>query len=413
LAFSLIAFPTAAAADPATTASESAIDTELLDRTLGDFYDSFDHSVVVDVRDGDESWSDARGPRRVNGWRQAEPTDRVRIASLTKSMVATVLLQMQDEGKLDFDDPIDAYLPGLVPFEDQPTVRQLLNHTGGLADYFLDLYPSLAEGDPTDIKRNHKRHYTPEQLVAFGTQYGPLFEPGEYWWYSNAGYTVLGLLVEELSGNSLRAELDARIFAPLGLRHTDLPRYGSNGFTGSHLDAYFARDSAKKPYIDTTKLANSQMWAAGGVLSNPADVNTFYRAMFDGTLLSEDQLAEATEYTEIPPELGGGEYGLGLLALTLPGCTDDPEERFIGHTGGGLGHQTYSFHSADGQRQATFTWNIDAQLIGYPDEFGYAQGALMYAALCDVDLDELTAAEAEEAVEVLSELAELETAAVE
>ena len=71
--------------------------------------------------------------------------------------------------------------------------------------------------------------------------------------------------------------------------------------------------------------------------------------------------------------------------MTL-GCPDDPEEVFVGHTGGGLGHQTYSFHSADGERQATFTWNIDDRHgAADPTELSWAVGSFLVAGLCGVD----------------------------
>ncbi|MDA1361351.1 serine hydrolase [Glycomyces luteolus] len=106
-------------------------------------------SALVEVRDGREVWSDAAGDRGLDDARGARPGDRVRIGSVTKSMVAAVVLQLDGEGAIDIDEPIGAYLPGLLPYEEDPTVRQLLQHTSGVPDWVAVAYPGLEAGDLT------------------------------------------------------------------------------------------------------------------------------------------------------------------------------------------------------------------------------------------------------------------------
>lgn len=378
LTLSLIAAPAAAAAD------EPELDTDLLDAKLAAFAAAGNHSVVAEVRDGDDSWSEAVGPRGFDDPEDADDDDRVRIASLTKSMVSVVLLQLQEEGAVDLDDLPSEHLPGLLPYEDEPTIRHLLQHTGGLYDYFQYLYPSLVENDLSDLRAGYRTHYAPEELVKIGTQDPQLWAPGEEWSYSNTGYIALGLLIEELTGNSLGHELNERVFEPADMDDAYFPHRNSSGFRGDHLVPYVTTGEAEDPYFDSTELSNTQMWAAGGIIASVEDVNEFYRAAADGTLLSADQLAEATDYVDTP--LGFG-YGLGFFGLAL-GCPDDPEGVFLGHTGGGIGHATYSFHSADGERQMTFTWNVE-DWHGYndPEAFDQAFAGLLVAGLCGIDIE--------------------------
>lgn len=378
LTLSLIALPTSASAAPS-----GALDEALLDRKLQQLYDAADHSITAEVRLGDDVWSEAMGPRKIDGSGGAvDEDDRVRIASLTKSMVAAVLLQLQSEGEVDLDATLGDYLPGLLPYEREPTIRQVMQHTGGLRDYFLHLYPSLAENDMSDVYANYRNDYAPEELIAMSTADPLLFEPGTDFSYSNTGYMALGLLVEHLTGRELREVLDERVFEPAGLDDTYLPKDGTAGIRGANPVPYMTTGEPDDPYFDTTRLSSDQLWAAGGVVSTMEDVNDFYDALLDGTLLDGAELAQMTDF------VGGGDgmyYGLGLVGLN-PGCPGDPDEVFVGHTGGGLGHQTYSFHSVDGDTQATFTWNIDDRhAAADPDELNWALGSLLIAGLCGAD----------------------------
>lgn len=393
LAFGLIAAPAAATATPPHDAPP--LDTDLLEQKLEAFADVADHSVIAEVRSGDREWDEDLGYRSIDGTGgRVDEDDRFRIASLTKTMVAAVLLQLESEGELDLDDTLSEHLPGLLPYEAEPTVRQIMQHTGGLFDYFYYLYESyVVEGDIADFAANYRNHYRPEELVAIGTQDPLLFEPGTAWSYSNTGYIALGMLVEELTGNRLGHEIEERIFEPADLDDTYFPRQYSHGIRGQHPEGYLTTGEAEEPYFASTALSNSQMWAAGGVVSTVEDVNDFYDAYLDGTLLTDGQLAEAMTFVDTGVGMG---YGLGLMDLGLV-CPDDPEQVYVGHTGGALGHQTYSFHSLDGERQITVTWNIDDRhSYADPEAFNHALSAVLVAGLCGVDMDGVSALSAQD-----------------
>jgi D-alanyl-D-alanine carboxypeptidase len=370
----------AVAANPGRSESGD-IDTALLEARFADFAELAGGSVLAEVRDGDGTWTDAAGLRSLD--EDADPArtgDRVRIGSTTKSMTATMVLQLAGEGALDLDDPIGDYLPGLLPYEEDPTIRQLLQHTSGVPDFLPALYPGLGQGDFTDLYAGYRTHYEPEELIAIGTQHELEFKPGKGWDYSNTGYMVLGLLIEERTGGSLKDAFEERIFEPAGLDDTYFPRDETSGIRGPHAVPYITTGDPDRPYFDATGLSNSQMWAGGGVMSTVGDLNEFYEALADGTLLSEDLLAEATRFTETG---GSMDYGLGMFAYK-PGCADDPDAVFFGHEGDGLGHQSQSFHSLDGERQISLAWSIDDK-AGYGDDdaFDAALTDLMKTALCD------------------------------
>ncbi|MFB9661261.1 serine hydrolase domain-containing protein [Glycomyces mayteni] len=376
-ALAIVLSPTAAA-----NAHGSSLDEELLEEKLEAYAAVGDYAALAAVADGDDSWTGAAGNRTVGGGEEAEDDDLFRIASLTKSMVAVVVFQLEAEGELDLDDPVEEYLPGVLPYEEEITIRQLLGHTSGLGEYFWKLYPSLNQGSIADLEAHQAEHHTRQELIALATEGPLLFPPGEGWSYSTTGYLVLGLLVEDLTGDSLRHQLKERVFEPAGMDDAYFPRDNTAGFRGEHTTPYITTGDPSRPYLDTTSFSHTVFWAGGAVVADVDDVNAFYRAAADGTLLTAAQYAEAVDFRETN---WGFDYGLGFVGLK-PGCADDPDEMFMGHTGGGVGHTTYSFHSLDGQRQVTLTWNLDnSHGTVDPDALQEAQDEFIAAALCDGD----------------------------
>jgi D-alanyl-D-alanine carboxypeptidase len=230
--------------------------------------------------------------------------DRFRIASLTKSYVATVLLQLVGERKLALDDSVDRRLPGVVPNGAHITIRQLLNHTSGLFDYENDarvLAPYFS-GD-------FGYRWTPRQLVDIAVAYPPLFAPGQRYSYSNTNYMIIGLIIEKVTGRSLGVELTRRIFRPLELRSTSFPTTAR--INGPHAHGYYVL--GQPPAADVTGLTPFP-WAAGAIVSTAPDVATFYRALLSGRLLRPRLLREMEK--TIPEgsqvDIPGQRAGLGL-----------------------------------------------------------------------------------------------------
>ena len=222
------------------------------------------------------------------------PDDRFRIASITKSFVATVVLQLVGEGKLSLSDTVEKFLPGLVPNGDKITVRQLLNHTSGLYDYESDprLFAPYLSG-------NLGYTWTPRRLVALAVSHGPLFRPGARWSYSNTNYVIAGLIIEAVTKDKLAGELSRRIIGPLGLKAT---RLGADQHMGSPAAHGYYKGQ------DVTGLNFSFAWGAGSMVSTAGEVARFFQALLGGKLLHPQQLKQM----EATVTGAAGNYGLGL-----------------------------------------------------------------------------------------------------
>ncbi|HWH01875.1 MAG TPA: serine hydrolase domain-containing protein [Pilimelia sp.] len=290
-------------------------------------------SAIARVTHGTATWRGTAGPARLDRPGPAPVDGRFRIGSVTKTFVATVVLQLVAERRLRLEDPVQRWLPGTVPNGRNITLRHLLNHTSGLFNY-----TDVLVSDPDEFLRNRMRTWTPQQLVAMATAHPPLFEPGARWSYSNTNYVLLGLVVERATGRPYGAEVQRRILRPLGLRDTSVPgRFPL--ITGPHARAY--APTADGP-LDVTRLNPSMAYAAGEMISSTADLNRFTSALLGGRLLPPAQLRQMTR-----PVPGAG-YGLGLQhVVTACGTT------VYGHTGGIPNYGTFTFATADGRRQVT------------------------------------------------------------
>ncbi|MFE6749026.1 serine hydrolase domain-containing protein [Kitasatospora purpeofusca] len=297
---------------------------------------------------GRRVWRDAAGVTDLESKRPARADGRFRIGSVTKTFVATVVLQLVDEGRLRLDDPVERYLPGVVPDGGAITLRQLLNHTSGLYDYLDDpryffhddasLRSFLAEGRWAD--------HSPAELIGVGTRGTPYFPPGQGWHYSNTNYVLVGEVIRHVTGRSWQSEVERRIVRPLRLDDTTFP--GSRpDIPGPHAHGY-----ARLPEgpADITLINPTVGDAAGNGISTAADLDRFHAALFGGRLLSAARLEEMT--TAVPAPMIGAHYGLGLIRYDLP-CG-----AVWGHTGGVPGFSTVLLGSVDGSRQFALSFNV-------------------------------------------------------
>ena len=134
---------------------------------------------------------------------------RFRVGSITKTLVAALVLDLVQDGSLRLDDTVARWLPGLVPQGTAITVKQLLRHTSGIADYV---------DDPRVLRAGTR--WRPEELVRIAIAQGPAGKPGERFAYASTNYVVLGMVAERAGGAPLATLLTRRIFAPLRLRET-------------------------------------------------------------------------------------------------------------------------------------------------------------------------------------------------
>jgi D-alanyl-D-alanine carboxypeptidase len=286
-----------------------------------------------------------REPVPVNG--------RYRIASTTKTFVATVVLQLVGEGNLSLDDKVEEHLPGVVSGGGHDgsaiTIRDLLQHTSGIYDYNLD--EAWNPFNALDIFEERRfAHYAPEDLVAVAMRHPPIFEPGTARSYSNTNYVLVGMIIEAVTGNPWAEEVRDRIIESLGLEQTtvgDDPQ-----MPDPHARGYYQFPDGG-PLVDVTLLDPSAGDAGGAIISTPEDVTRFLGALLSGELLAPELLAEMKDSV---PE-GDGRYGLGLGWSPLS-CGGG----YWRHGGAVPGYLSYEGFSEDGSHGVVLSvssWRAD------------------------------------------------------
>jgi D-alanyl-D-alanine carboxypeptidase len=257
--------------------------------------------------------------------------DHFRAGSITKTFIATVVLQLAAEHRLKLSDTVEQHLPGLVRGAGNDgralTLRALLTHTSGLYDFTADTKGVVP--------------LTPLQAIHIALTHPPA-RPGRFS-YSNTNYVLLGLVVEQVTGHSYATEAERRIIAPLGLTGTSFP--GSRTALPSPHGRAYAADGT-----DVTELDPRVAGAAGELVTTLADLDRFYAALLGGRLLPPRQLREMLD-----TRTAHGSYGMGLFPVTLPCGTT-----VWGHNGRISGSYVRTAATVDGRRVLTFRVNTDA-----------------------------------------------------
>lgn len=238
------------------------------------------------------------------------------IGSITKSMTAIVVMKLVEEGHVSLDDHIAAHVPGLPPSWAGVTVEQALSHTSGIPD-FIDnpcAFPPLAS------------YHTPDAVSEVACL--PLdFPPGERFAYSNTNYIILGLLIDEVTGEWIENVFRDVIFTPLGMSHTQFADYG--GIIPNRADGYVSTSSRERTFRNVPEMEPAIEAGAGGVISTLGDMTLFLNGLGDPRILKP----ESWERLWTPPPVRSGEtpYALGF------GITPHDGRARIGHNGAAPG----------------------------------------------------------------------------
>jgi len=257
-------------------------------------------------------------------------------ASIGKTFTATTIVLLQEEGRLQFNDPIEKYLcaeimDGLHIYEGadyskQITLAHLLQHRSGLPDFFED-EPASGPSMRELMVRDTAHFWTPLELLLFAKdQMQPHFAPGQGYHYSDTDYILLGMIIEKLTGRTLHQVFEERIFRPLDMRHTSMHlRSDPLEETGKMAELY-AGDLEISSYTSL-----SLDWAGGGLLTTCEDLLKFDRSLMQGQLLPENALSQMQDWT---PESKGMYYGYGLRRIALKELFFTlPDVHLIGHSG--------------------------------------------------------------------------------
>lgn len=290
--------------------------------------------ISILIRDEEGPWWGSSGKADILENVDMKTCTVSKAASITKTFVAVLALMLAEEGVFSLDDRLDKWLPQQVLNEvanvRNCTVRQLLNHTTGIAD-LIDIDKFYL-----DVLNDPDRKWRPEELIRYVYGKAPIFNPGQSVSYSNTNYLLLAMVIDKASGNNHASLLRQRVILPLNLDntfyywHDKLP-----GVAQGHFDLF-----NNGSILNVTNYNTGSGNGYGGLYSNVFDLQTFIEALVrDRTLLSETSLNQMLTFTQ-EEEGANRANGLGIFKDFL----ERPEDQFAyGHRGRDLGYTADMF----------------------------------------------------------------------
>jgi D-alanyl-D-alanine carboxypeptidase len=289
-------------------------------------------SVAIVMPDG-ATWLGVSGLADVSASRPVTTSTSFAIASISKTFTAALILALAEEGRIDLNAPVRTYLPMLKKVGPRVLVRQLLDHTSGLRDYFFH-----ASIDRALLSKTNRRWNADDALRYVGKTY---FKPGTGWHYSNTNYLVLGLLAEAVVGAPLGEQIRDRFLRPLGLDRTwyqpgeaakaDVAhgyRFTSSARNAKPID--LSDGTSIVPFTAVITAAGG----AGGFASDARDVARWARALYGSRLLAPETLASMFDGTASAAYEARVPYGLGVQLIDIDGNLT------LGHSGRLLGFRS-------------------------------------------------------------------------
>ena len=289
-----------------------------------------------------------KGKSDLKAGTDAKATDRFRIASVTKTFTATLLLMLADRKSLNLDDKLSKFYPGFKN-ADKISIRQLLNHTSGIPSY-----TAMNEFDKY-VKPEPLKKWTNEELLKMVENATPDFEPGTGFKYSNSNYLLAGLIIEKVSGNSYADELKTKICAPLGLKDTYYAV--TPEIEGPHFHGY-------EDTVDVSLFDPSGPGFAGAIVSTLADLKIWAEAFVEGRLISARLREESVKFIveDGYPQSG---YGLGMMAWGS----------FHGHSGMIKGGCVVMFRDPDAKVTIICMYPMTADYLKLATEYTFNETA--------------------------------------
>lgn len=321
---------------PAQSTDQAALKTRL-DQVASSYTAGNAFMGTVLVVDGDQVLLDKGYGMADLEWGNSNTPDvKFRLGSLTKQFTATLVLLLQENGKLKIDDPVSKYLPDAPKTWEKITLANLLGHTSGI--------PSFTDMKEFGVWRMSP--HTPEEELALFRDKPLDFEPGSTFAYSNSNFEVLGVVIEKVSGKKYGDLLRERIFGPLGM--TD---------SGLDTDELILPKRAQgyMPGKGGLMLARSESmtvpWAAGSIYSTTGDLLKWEHGLFGGKVLSADSLKAMTTP-------GKGNYGLGVFVVNKDGLKE------VSHGGGIEGFNTQLMYAPERQIAVVVLSNVNGSAPG-------------------------------------------------
>jgi D-alanyl-D-alanine carboxypeptidase len=308
--------------------------------------------VAAAVRLPDGSlWLGASGKGSVGrGARALTPATPFAIASLTKTFIAALVLQLVEQGRLTLTDPLSRWMPG-YPRAKAITIKQLLGHRSGVFDHFAHAsYERRVFGRP-------RHHWTVREILALR---GPRYcEPSRCFRYSNTNYVLLGQVIRKVTGKTPARLIRNRFLKPLGL--TDTSFQGQERIGKWAAKGYWAKPDGWKSWSDGTAYrpntsAATVAESAGAMLASVRDVSDWQDALFGGAVLAPESLARMLRFDQ------RSGYGLGMRRASLDGISG------VGHGGSLRGYVAIMYRLPDLDIDVVLLTNLgNASLQGLAD----------------------------------------------
>ncbi|WP_330237609.1 serine hydrolase domain-containing protein [Streptomyces sp. NBC_00525] len=369
---------------------KKALDRAALDAAVDHVHRAGQPGIFAEVRAGDQVWRGAAGVADLATGRPADAGLRHRVGSVTKTFTAAAVMRQAEHGRIALDAPVGRYLPELVPGErgEAITVRMLLNHTSGLAEYLPYIYPSLkpfpvlADTRPQSMDDHRFTRFDAVELIRLGVAAPPAGAPGGApGLYSNTNYLLLGELLARVSGTTAEECITRDVIERAGLPDTVFPT--GPEVEGPHARLYEAWFGMIDPPRDYSVFDMSWVGPAASLISTVADLNLFYAQLLAAKIVSASSLEQMRRTGPVLSQEGRIiPYGLGLHPAGEPG-----QDTFWGHGGTVWGGGTLAMTRADGERHVVVAvnmqrWNtLDASGRPRPHPIDHALASLYRVAM--------------------------------
>ena len=285
------------------------------------------------AKDGKVLYTRAIGYSQINGTEKKPLTaaNRFRIASITKMFTAAMILQLVEEGKLKLTDTLDKFFPQ-VPNAKKITIVQILAHRSGIPNVRRD---QNSQGNVNTTPT------TKDEMLALIAKATPDFEPDSKQSYSNSGYFLLGLIIEKLTGKPYEEALKERITSKIGLKDT----YTATGSIDVNKNESLTYMNLGGDWKQVPETHPSILFGGGAIVSTPNDLAKFIQALFDGKIVSKENLDQMKTIRD------GDGLGIGMEPFTFAGKT------FYGHTGGGDNYGAWLSYEPEEKLAVAYTTN--------------------------------------------------------
>jgi D-alanyl-D-alanine carboxypeptidase len=254
------------------------------------------------------------------------------IGSITKNMVAALVLKLVEEKALSLEDPISKWLPPYPHIDSTITIRQLLNHTSGIYMFW--------ENDNIwdDLKKERTKVWTPDEILSYIKE--PYFAPGDGFRYSNTNYLLLAMIIKKVTGSNLSAEFQNRFWKPLDIKNAFLaieqviPEYQAHVFGDNFNNDGSIQDLTFLPRASHDSIT----YGSAGLFMTAEDLARWCQYLFEGKIVSRQSLDEMLKFNDTGRVANMSAYGLGVQQFIRKISSG---KKAIGHAGGNIGTIAY------------------------------------------------------------------------